>query len=752
MKNGDIEMSEGIVCKVWNIHGETVTRSTMTQMTDSLCYILNDEKVSKEIPLNSPIENDPMGQLGRECLYVENDIKTLNGALVGGYNLLSTDINFAVQEMMEVKEFYHKTDGRAALHGVISLPVEESHLVNSSGLMKLCHDTLSEVFPNHQAIYAVHTNTDNLHIHFIVNSVGLNGKKIHQDNNFIKGVLQPCVNKYAREYGFTPNINWEKQKKEQYKDIKIALRKQIDRAIEQSESFDDFISCLRKNGVKVNIGKHISLKMSDMPKAVRTHQLGGNYTKESIIERIMTRREAFEEIQANRYSIDVNDVYMPVTSVLKKYKDMSPKEKGNVIRQIKLGENPWKQQRQMNWQLNEISRDINRTIRIVEMVSYYSRGEGLQGAMQGILNAKKEVSAEKKKIQGLLRKNKPVIDIYKEMKTIQRKAYLYEYEGVTDYRLEFDKYRELSQRLREGYGKNVLEVSAFVKECEDSLLFAHSQLQELSNQYREIKRYAMTKGEYVPLKNTLYDIAEIQDTINYSKKMIYDANFFYVVSKTSDVILRFVRRPIVNERGNTEELIEVTVMSKEGDTLEKIDNRSGNREFTTNIRDLEKKYNISSCHKYNDITQAQEFLYTNEKDIDVSHDEFVPDWHKDSNKDKEEKVYSFTQAINFKSVSRKDGVHYILNAQNPMYMAVVLSRGKDIYLKIINRNGKMEEEIHLPSLQLRNQKGFFDIQKMQRKYGFSDEMYIFEDMDEARQYAENEKKEEEQRETNRWRG
>ena len=44
------------------------------------------------------------------------------------------------------------------------------------------------------------------------------------------------------------------------------------------------------------------------------------------------------------------------------------------------------------------------------------------------------------------------------------------------------------------------------------------------------------------------------------------------------------------------------------------------------------------------------------------------------------------------------------------------------------------------------------IQKMQRKYGFSDEMYIFEDMDEARQYAENEKKEEEQRETNRWRG
>ncbi|MBQ3497304.1 MAG: relaxase/mobilization nuclease domain-containing protein, partial [Oscillospiraceae bacterium] len=45
----------------------------------------------------------------------------------------------------------------------------------------------------------VHTNTENLHIHFIVNSVGMDGKKIHQNNKFMSGVLHPCVNKFAKK-------------------------------------------------------------------------------------------------------------------------------------------------------------------------------------------------------------------------------------------------------------------------------------------------------------------------------------------------------------------------------------------------------------------------------------------------------------------------------------------------------------------------------------------------------------------------
>ena len=49
-------------------------------------------------------------------------------------------------------------------------------------MIMLLEDLLEEIFPEYQAVYAVHTNTENLHIHFILNTVGLNGKKIHMDN------------------------------------------------------------------------------------------------------------------------------------------------------------------------------------------------------------------------------------------------------------------------------------------------------------------------------------------------------------------------------------------------------------------------------------------------------------------------------------------------------------------------------------------------------------------------------------------
>ena len=171
--------------------------------------------------------------------------------------------------------------------------------------MKLCEDVLKELFPDHQAIFAVHTNTENLHVHFIVNSVGLNGKKIHQPKGFINKVVHPCVNKYAEKYGFIKNDKWQKKdnseeskEKKQYTsyvDLKIKLRNNIDQAIENSETFDEFVENLKKEKFTVNVGKHISLKMEGQKKAVRTYQLGTNYSKDMIIERIKSKRMPFKQ-------------------------------------------------------------------------------------------------------------------------------------------------------------------------------------------------------------------------------------------------------------------------------------------------------------------------------------------------------------------------------------------------------------------------------------------------------------------------
>lgn len=192
-----IEM-EGIVAKIWNIKEGTMGRGAAVQITDSISYITNSEKC------DGVIVNDDFMQVGREVSYVINDIKTLQGLYVGGRHI--SDIQNATNEMMQVKEFHNKLGGRVALHGIVSLPVGESGKENAGKLMMLADDLLEEIFPDHQAIYAVHTNTENLHVHFVVNTVALNGRKIHMDHNFMSKVFDPYLNKLARQYGFSPNM------------------------------------------------------------------------------------------------------------------------------------------------------------------------------------------------------------------------------------------------------------------------------------------------------------------------------------------------------------------------------------------------------------------------------------------------------------------------------------------------------------------------------------------------------------------
>lgn len=361
-------MSSGIVAKVWNIKGESITKGAKEQISDSISYILNDEKTEIKLDINT------LDQLTRECKYVENDLKTFSGAYVGVHNVISSDIATAVGEMMNVKKFFGKTSGRAALHMMISLPEEESDVANAPRLMQLCQDVLKELFPDNQAIFAVHTNTDNLHIHIIVNSVGLNGKKIHQDNKYIKERLQPCVNKYAKWYNFTPNSEWSKKKSASaypYVQLKMELRDAIDMAIEKADTFESFLNNLQEQGITARIGKHISLKIPGMSKAVRTHNLGPNYTRDAIVERIISKKEKLTLQTKEEYFalIKPDNVFEPVLFQMKKYKEMSDVEKKEVIHELKLGKNPWRENREMNWQLNKIANELNQFERIRSYVN-----------------------------------------------------------------------------------------------------------------------------------------------------------------------------------------------------------------------------------------------------------------------------------------------------------------------------------------------------------------------------------------------
>ena len=342
-------MAQGIVVNVWNVKAGSGTRSASAQISDSIEYIDNPEKTGV------PLDLCNVNQIGNEITYVVNDMKTASGLYVGGRHI--SDIKHATEEMMQVKEFFGKMDGRVATHGIISLDASESDPRNAGKLMQLLNDLMESIFPEHQVVYAVHTNTENLHIHFIINTVGLDGKKIHMDKKFMREVMEPTVNTLAEKYGFTPNETWKKEKKKDPMPIasrKILLREMIDIAIEQTDEFDAFIAFLRDQGIIVNVGKNITVQTEEMPFAMRTGLLGENYSIRAIRRRLEEKYNSFKEVKVGVYYANILPEAMAnITPIkMKAYKDMSLNEKRKAIHLIKLGRNPWNEARIDNWQMN----------------------------------------------------------------------------------------------------------------------------------------------------------------------------------------------------------------------------------------------------------------------------------------------------------------------------------------------------------------------------------------------------------------
>ena len=731
-------MNSGIICSVWNIKGETKIKACSTQVSQSIEYIFNKEKTKGTIDL------DPLNQLSRECKYIENDLKTYERAFVSGHNIISYEPHEAAQEMMEVKKAFGKLDGRSALHMVISLPEEESKIENASKLLQLADAVVKEIFPDNQAVYAVHTNTENLHVHIILNSVDLKGKKIHQPKGFIKNVLDPCVNKYANVFGFAPNQKWKNTEADSltFAQIKMALRTQVDLAIEGADSFESFKDILKKNDIVVRTGKYISLKLPGMAKAVRTHNLGSNYTRDAIIERITTKKEklVLQERATNEVLARPDDAFTPITFKMPKYKEMTEEQKKSALRLLRLGKNPWRENREMNWQLNAIADEINLEERIRSYISFYSTDGSIENALENMVKAKQSASNEKKLIRFGKHKYKAILDIYDDMKKLEKRAYLYEHKGYSEYRIEFEQYRNLTRRLKKSYNKDVFEIAEFLKECDERFEYAEAQINEISSEYRELKKYAIQRGikSLSDNENNFMDLFGYYSDSENTKGGIAEADSFYISSCHSDVIVRVVKSPMMNKYGHIVEAYNLTILDRLGNTLREISNEDGNKSFKEELDQLQKQYNLKNCKRFNNLKKASEYCIDEPgKKIEVANENLGKG--KELNSKPEIKQYTFVQAVNHVTEERPTRV--VVNKALPSYIALSSIEANMLKIVVLNNKRLTEEVFYIPLVKEKNSDGYKTLSKIMDKYNFHDEVEEFDSIDDARKYTEQKDKE-----------
>ena len=218
--------------------------------------------------------------------YTEQDSKTDKKKYVSGVNCSAT---FAYEEMMAVKRKYGERGKVVAYHGYQSFKADEL-------TPEQCHaigiETAKRMWGrDYQILVTTHLNTDNLHNHFVVNSVSFrDGKKFrncieqHYD-------LREISDAICKEHGLSVLENasffreqskgayWREQKGQSTH--RQRLKQDVEYCLQYSMNWDQFYQQMQARGYTIDPIR-MSVKADGWQRAVRLDRLG--YPEDVIYE------------------------------------------------------------------------------------------------------------------------------------------------------------------------------------------------------------------------------------------------------------------------------------------------------------------------------------------------------------------------------------------------------------------------------------------------------------------------------------
>lgn len=203
----------------------------------------------------------------------------------------------AYEHMMATKRRYGKTGGNVAYHGYQSFQTGE---VTPEEAHKIGLETARRMWgSDYEIVVTTHLNTDNLHNHFVVNSVSFKtGRKFENhisDHYRLREISDAVCLEYGKSvlkeanfYGGEKKEYWLRQKS--CMTHREFLKRDIDTALSQSTNFKAFELRLKDMGYEIRHDErfvHYSVKAPDWQRAIRLDRLGKEYTPQAIRERLL---------------------------------------------------------------------------------------------------------------------------------------------------------------------------------------------------------------------------------------------------------------------------------------------------------------------------------------------------------------------------------------------------------------------------------------------------------------------------------
>ena len=194
----------------------------------------------------------------------------------------------AFYEMDNTKKQFFKTGGIECYHGYQSfaegeVTVEQAHEIG----VKLAEEIWGDRF---QVIVSTHLNTDNIHNHFVLNSVSFIDGKRFCNTKKDYAIMRNTSDKLCEEYGLSILKKEDKYNKfatsSLYKEL---MKDSIDYAIANSKDYNEFIKILQDlDYIITEKNDTLSIRREPYKRNTRIErQFGSQYSKENIYKRIL---------------------------------------------------------------------------------------------------------------------------------------------------------------------------------------------------------------------------------------------------------------------------------------------------------------------------------------------------------------------------------------------------------------------------------------------------------------------------------
>lgn len=224
----------------------------------------------------------------------------------------------AFYEMKNVKKQFFKTGGIECFHAIQSfaekeVTPEQAHEIG----IKLAEELWEDRF---QVIVSTHLNTDNIHTHFVLNSVSfLDGKRFCNTKKDY-ATMRKTSDRLCEDYGLSVLKQEEKYNKYATSNLyKELMKDSIDYAIENAKDYNEFIKILQDlDYVVTDKNNTLSIRREPYKRNTRIErQFGNKYSKENIYKRILENQPLFPYTQ--NHQVLLNRAFQKYNNIKQTY-------------------------------------------------------------------------------------------------------------------------------------------------------------------------------------------------------------------------------------------------------------------------------------------------------------------------------------------------------------------------------------------------------------------------------------------------